>query len=563
MSESAEIAEKTAPSAFAMTSPATGAALDAVEATPLDGIAAIVAKAREAQVAWEALGVHKRVRAISDVKKRILTRAEAIAKTIHEETGKPEVEALLGEVLASADVVNYWAEIIADELEPFEAEIDALSYPKKSGMVHRDPRGTIGVIMPWNFPFALPLRTMIPALMAGNGIVFKPSEITPRSGALVAELFEGLVPAGLLGLVQGGGDAGARLCAAEVDLVVFTGSPASGRKVAHACADRLIPCTLELGGKDAAIVLADADLDRAANGIVWGAMMNAGQNCGAVERGYADKSIVKALTDKVVAATRALRIGDDVGPLTTSAQRATVERHVEAARSAGGVVHVGGEALDDARAKLGYQPTVVTIDADDNALIADETFGPVLPITAVAGVEEAIKRANASRYGLTASVWTADVRLGESLAKRLRAGVVTINNHSFTGALPSAPWGGVGESGWGITGSPLALEHLTRPRFVCVDKNRAARETWWYPYTDTLKNIALAFARLRGGAPFFARIGALFTLIGLLPKRMGELKAATKAAAAKPAAKPAAAPAPEKKAEKPTEKPEEKPAEKP
>lgn len=513
-----------------MRSPATGSPLADVEATPLDGIANVVAKARQAQAAWAALGVSKRIRAISAVKKRILARAEATAATVHEETGKPEVEALLGEILASADVVSYWAEVITDELEPFEAEIDALSYPKKSGLIHREPRGTIGMIMPWNFPFALPLRTLVPALMAGNAVVFKPSEITPRTGKLVVELFDGLVPDGLVGLVQGGGDAGARLCASEVDLVVFTGSPASGRKVAHACADRLVPCTLELGGKDAAIVLADADLDRAANGIVWGAMMNAGQNCGAVERVYADKGIVEPLTDKIVAAARALRMGEDVGPLTTAAQRATVERHVEAARKAGGVVHVGGEPLDDARAKLGYRPTVVSIDADDNELIADETFGPVVPISPVAGADEAVRRANASRYGLTASIWTRDIRKAESMAKSLRAGVVTINNHSFTGALPSAPWGGVGETGWGITGSPLALEHLTRPRFVCVDKNRAARELWWYPYSDTLRKIALAFARLRGGASFGGRIGALFALLGLLPKRMSELKAATSAA---------------------------------
>jgi acyl-CoA reductase-like NAD-dependent aldehyde dehydrogenase len=524
-----------AESVFANTSPATGAPLPEVEATAAGDIDSVVTRAREAQAKWAAVDLAKRIKAVAKVKRRILERAEQIAKTIHDETGKPDAEALLGEVLASADVVSYWAETIADELQPFEADIDALAYPKKSGWIHREPRGVLGVIMPWNFPFALPLRTIVPALMAGNAIVFKPSEITPRTGRLVVEVFDGLVPDGLLGLVQGGGDAGAKVCAhPDVDLVVFTGSPASGRKVAHACAERLLPCVLELGGKDAAIVLADADLERAANGIVWAAMMNAGQNCGAVERVYVEKPVAKELTDKIVAATKALRLGHDVGSLTTAAQRAIVEKHVDAAREAGGKVLVGGEARDVPGAKIGYAPTVVTLDKDDNPLVTDETFGPVVPVMEVSGVEEAIQRANASRYGLTASIWTKDTRRGEELAMRLKAGVVTINNHSFTGAIPSAPWGGVGETGWGVTGSPLMLEHLTRGRFVLVDRNRAAREVWWYPYTDTLRQLALTFAALRGGAPLGARISAFFALLLLLPKRMGELKSGAPAGANAP-----------------------------
>ena len=193
---------------------------------------------------------------------------------MHGEVGKPAVEVLLGEVLPSADVVAYWTGAIEELLDPQEIEIDAIAYPGKDGTIEREARGVVAVIMPWNFPVALPLRTIIPALLAGNAVVFKPSEVTPKSGALVAELFAGLVPDGLVGLVEGAGDAGAALCDADVDLVVFTGSVTTGRKVAHACAERLVPCSLELGGKDAAIVLADANLERAANGVVWGAMMN-------------------------------------------------------------------------------------------------------------------------------------------------------------------------------------------------------------------------------------------------------------------------------------------------
>jgi acyl-CoA reductase-like NAD-dependent aldehyde dehydrogenase len=504
------------PSPFAMSSPLDGTALSEVAATPMSEIPELVARAHEAQRAWADRNIAQRIKAIAPAKSRLLDRAETIASAVHKEIGRPEVEVLLGEILPSADVVGYWTDSIEELMDPMEVALDKLAFPGKSGLIHREPRGVIGLISPWNMPIAIPLRTMIPALLAGNAIVWKPSEVSPRAAQFVKEAFDGL-PEGLLSIVQGGAEAGAAIASANVDLVVFTGSVATGRKVAHACAERLVPCSLELGGKDAAIVLADANLDRAANGIVWGALTMCGQNCASVERVYVEKGVSKEFTDKVVEIVKSLRAGD-VGPLATERQRKIVSEHVEGAKKAGANVIVGGA---EGKEGYAYAPTVLTVESDDLPIMRDETFGPVIPIATVESAEEAVTRANASRYGLTASVWTRKTARGEELAKRLRAGVVTINNHAFTGALPAAPWSGVGETGYGITNSPLALEALTRPRFVLVDRNRAKRELWWYPYTPTIRTIALAFAALRSKtSSIVTKVRAVLQLVGALPKRL-------------------------------------------
>ena len=271
---------------------------------------------------------------------------------MHREIGKPEIEALSAEVLATADVVDYWCDAIEEELVDRVIDIDPLTYPRKRGTLSRDARGVIVVIAPWNFPFALPLRTIVPALLAGNAVLLKPSEISPRSGGLIGEMLAGLVPEGLFAVAQGGGEVGGALCAADVDLVCFTGSVATGRKVARACADRLIPCSLELGGKDAAIVLADADLDRAANGVVWGALANAGQNCAAIERVYVERSIAEAFTKKVIDVVKGLRARDDVGPLATERQCAIVREHVDAAVASGAKILASGKAASESAVRV-------------------------------------------------------------------------------------------------------------------------------------------------------------------------------------------------------------------
>jgi acyl-CoA reductase-like NAD-dependent aldehyde dehydrogenase len=506
-------------SPFANRSPVDGAPLPEVRATAAEDVPGVVARARGAQAAWAARPLEERARALLKVKERILDRAELVARQVRAEVGKPEEEALVGEVLPSADVVDFWVRSAEDLLEPVEVELDPLAYGGKRGTIYREARGVIALVTPYNFPFALPLRTLIPALLAGNAVVFKPSEVTPRSGMLVSGLFEGLLPDGVLEIVQGGGDVGGALVSADVDLVVFTGSVRTGKKVAHACAERLVPCALELGGKDAAIVLADANLDRAAAGVVWGAMMNAGQNCASIERVYVERSVATPFLEKCGAVVRSLRPGVDYGPLATEAQRTVVQRHVEDARRLGGEVIAGGG--EDGSGV--FPPTLVTVPSDDTELMREETFGPVLPVAIVENADEAVARANESRFGLTASVWTKDLRRGEALARRLRAGVVTVNNHAFTGAIPAAPWSGRGESGYGITNSPLALDALTRPRFVLLDKGKGGRELWWFPYTPALRAVALAMATARnGGKGIFARVAGVFALLGAMMRRRRE-----------------------------------------
>jgi len=510
---------------FATKSPADGSALEKVAVTADERLTAVLEKARAAQEAWADRDIEDRKKALEPLGTRILQAAEDVAKLVRQETGKPEVEVLLGEVLASADVVAHWCGAAEDLFEPEELELDPVAYPKKVAFVHRVARGVVAVVMPWNFPFALPLRAIVPALLAGNAVVFKPSEVTPRTGERIAKLLEGLVPEGLFAVVQGGRDLGAKLVAGDVDAVVFTGSPAAGRKVAAVCAERLVPCALELGGKDAAIVLEDANLERAANGLLWAAMMNAGQNCGAVERVYVVEKVASELKAKVVEAAKALEEGRDYGPLTTDAQRSIVRRHLDEAKEKGVKVLAGSlddtDADADTKGNRPVRPTVIEVDTDDLLVMKEETFGPVLPIRVVKDEAEALRLANGSKYGLTASVWTKDVERGEALAKKLRAGVVTVNNHGFSGAIPQAPWTGVGESGFGVTGSHYSLDICTRPKLVLVDENSAKRELYWFPYTPVLRTVAMALVLARGGARSIGeRIGAIFTLLKALPKRL-------------------------------------------
>lgn len=496
--------------------PRNGSPLEPVPATAVESLSSFVEGARRAQEAWSKILPEDRASILKRARQRFVDRAEQLVELLCRENGKPEGEAYTSEIIPNIGLFDYWLEEAPKLLQPKPVKLSVLEYPKKKGVITLEPRGVIGLISPWNYPISLPLRSLLPALLSGNAVVFKPSEYAPRIGREIASLFDGLLPEGTLTLVQGAGDVGAALID-YVDYVVFTGSVATGRKVAERAARRLIPVALELGGKDAAIVLEDADLERAAQGIAWAAFSNAGQNCASVERVYVVSSVAQTFIHRVTEIASSLRLGQDVGPLVHEGQRSIVESHLKQAKEAGALIKAGGDRGPAPGFHL--EPTVLLLPEGNQHLSVerDETFGPVMPIRVVRDEEEAIKLANDSRYGLTASVWTRDLARGERISARLKVGVVTVNNHSFTAALPMAPWSGVNDSGAGVTNSPRAFEEMCRPKFLLIDASTDARELWWYPYNEVLADIGKALVqRAKGGVSTVLGMGKALTL---LPRR--------------------------------------------
>lgn len=492
--------------------PRTGVEAGDVACTPLADVVALATRARVAQRAWAAQSLPQRKKVVEAWKHAILARAGDVAALLVAEIGKPEAEAWSSEILTAGELFDGWLANIDDMLAPQPVDLNPVNYPGKEVVVSAQPRGLIGMIMPWNYPFHLPLRTMVPALLAGNAVIWKPSEHAARVGALLGEIAASVLPADLLVTVQGGAEQGVALIDAGVDRVVFTGSVATGRKVAQRAAGLGIEASLELGSKDAAIVLKDAPLDRTVHGLVWGAFHNAGQDCAAVERVYVERPIYEAFLQKVVETTKALRPGVDLGPLITREARSRVEGRIQEAVKAGATLHCGGVPWGEG---FGLLPAVLSGVPEDATLMVEETFGPVMPILPFDREDEVVEKVNSSPFGLCASVWTKDHRRGLALLDRLDVGSTFLNNCCFTGPMAMAAWSGRRHSGAGVTGSKWSLDGLTMPHTRVIDRSGATKEMWWYPYTDAFTGMARGLVELgrRGGAKLQ---GIRLVLSGLL-----------------------------------------------
>ena len=456
--------------------PATLELVGTVSATDPAVVQEIVTEAKLAQERWGATSLEERKRMLVAVADTVLARADEIADVVVSETGKPRVEAFTTELFPALDALVWLAKQSPRLLAPERVRYPQLQLKHKRASLHYEPIGVVGVIAPWNFPFAIPFTQVAYALAAGNAVVLKPSELTPLSGALVAELF---AAAGApVRLAQGDGTVGEALVKARgIGKVLFTGSAEVGRLVAASAGARLVSVTLELGGKDPMIVLDDADLTRAVDGALWGSFLNCGQVCSGVERIYVQDALYEPFVEELTRKARTL----ELGPLISEEQRDRVAALVADAVARGASVRTG------ARAPKGtgwfYEPTVLVDVPRDAQIERDETFGPVVTVARVANDDMAVRAANDSAYALGASVWTSDAQRAQRVAHRLRAGTVWHNDHAYSYASSQAAWGGRGESGFGRTHSKHGLYDLTAPKFVDHDSGRVP-VPWWFPYDE-------------------------------------------------------------------------------
>lgn len=470
-------------------SPNDGRQIGTVPQSSPKEVGAAVRAARKAFAGWKDVPIQKRAAVIKRAAELLVEEygqqgePTPLKLLINREMGKRLPEADI-EVIESADILAFFAEHGPDHLAPRRLSLSEELWPTKESGVVFEPVGVVAAIKAWNYPLEIPIWTLSAALVAGNTVVFKPSELSPLVAARVVEVFDRAgLPAGVVNLVIGNGDTGAELVRhPHVDMVSFTGSIPVGHEIASECAKRLRRTSLELGGKDAMVVLPDADLDMAINGALWGAFTNCGQVCVGVRRLLLHESVNNRVVEELAARTRRLRLGTDVGPLASSQQRARVELHVNDAVEKGAAVVCGGKRPASVGLQDGFyfEPTILEGVTAEMLVHREDTFGPVLAVTSFANLDEAADIANAVDYDLGASVWSSDRAAAEDFARHLNVGMVWINDVNV--AFPQAPWCAAGKSGNGIELSEFSLYGYSRVKHISVERGNDTTRQWWFPY---------------------------------------------------------------------------------
>lgn len=441
-----------------------------------------LSKARLAQPAFEALGFKIRAQLLKKAGREMLKRREEVIALLHQEAFKIYPEILLSEAIGPLQYIKDWIGVAKPFLKPRKVAISALAFPGKKATLRMIPRGVVGIITPFNYPLGNFFKPVFAALLSGNSVMIKPSEYTPKTADWFVDIMNEFLPEGVLALHHGAGEAGAELILSGVDAVTFTGSFRTGQQVALLCAQKMIPCSFELGGKDAAVVLADCDLDRTVAGILHWAFHNAGQSCGAVDRVYVEESIADLFVERLSLA--ASKLEGMVSRVVPPKHPQFLDELVADALTKGAVPLADHKILDHCTHNM--------------RIMREPTFGPVLPIMRVRDAEQALTLVNNSDYGLNASIWSRDIQKATQIAQQFQVGTSYVNNHSFTGAIPAAPWTGVKQSGYGIANSEFSLAHYTRPHTLVIDRKKSG-DAWWFPLNTLAGKLGECLAKAQLG----------------------------------------------------------------